>query len=140
MQLNEILEENTISTISQKTNITQRDLEALIDSKFDRFSKTKTLGLISIIEREFKVNLDLFREDVYAYYKENNEFDGVAINAFTHKESKGVSALLIIVVIVLLALASWFFLGEFNEQNQNSLNPISKAIDSFMQDSPNNTK
>ena len=60
MQLNEILEENTVKTISQKTNITQRDLEALLASEFNKFSKTKTLGLVSIIERELKVKLGIY--------------------------------------------------------------------------------
>jgi len=59
MQLNEILEENTIKGISQKTKISENNLENLLAANFAALKKIKTLGFISILEREYKADLSV---------------------------------------------------------------------------------
>ena len=51
MQLNDIIEKNTIKDIGLKTNIAQENLEKLINKEFEHLDKLKTMGFISIIER-----------------------------------------------------------------------------------------
>jgi len=84
MQLSEILEENSIRSISKKTNISEQNLERLLASNFANLKKVKTLGFISIIEREYSTDLTAMKEEALGYYA-----DADAILA------KGVIALLL---------------------------------------------
>ncbi len=67
MQLNEILEENSVKTISQKTKILESNLESLFAGKFDTLQKTRALGFIAIIEREYNADLSRLREEALEY-------------------------------------------------------------------------
>ncbi|HIQ28154.1 MAG TPA: hypothetical protein EYH42_06605, partial [Sulfurovum sp.] len=66
MQLNEILEENSVKAISQKTNISEQNIEALIEDNFSALTKAKALGFISIIERDYHADLKDVREKALA--------------------------------------------------------------------------
>ena len=68
MQLNEILEENTIKSISQKTKISEENLENLLAANFDALKKIKALGFISILEREYNTDLSALKANQNCFY------------------------------------------------------------------------
>ena len=137
MQLNEILEENSVKTISQKTKILESNLESLLAGKFDDLQKTKTLGFIAIIEREYHADLSKMREEALEYYsinKDNNSFTRTPY--YLDEEKKGKSKLLVFLVLGLLAYASWYFLTQFDKKNLSSLIPFidEATIENFVND------
>ncbi len=142
MQLNEILEENSIESISEKTNIAEDKIEYLIDKNFEAINKQKTLGFISIIEREYSINLDELRDEAKSYYKEFNDKDGIVPVMQDFRENRGGSRLFILIVLVLLGYSSWFFISKFNKKNLGTFMPSfskNKIIDSAdINDSFNN--
>jgi len=124
MQLNEILEENSVKTISQKTKISESNLESLLAGNFDTLQKTKALGFIAIIEREYHADLNRLRENALEYYSENREESGYSTRHYLDEEKKGKSKLMILVVFGLLAYASWYFLTQFDKKNLSGLIPF----------------
>ena len=89
MQLNEILEENSIKSISQKTKISEDNLENLLARNFDVLMKIKTLGFISILEREYKADLTALREEALAYYASHEEDHSFSVAVPLKEEKKG---------------------------------------------------
>ena len=89
MQLNEILEENTIKGISQKTKISEDNLENLLAANFDALKKIKTLGFISILEREYKADLSTLREEALAHYSGEQGEHGFTVVLPVDEEKKG---------------------------------------------------
>lgn len=79
MQLNDILEENSIKAIAKKTNISAENLENLVALHFDTLKKIKTLGFISILEREYNADLTLLREEALEYYSQQGEENGFSV-------------------------------------------------------------
>jgi len=124
MQLNEILEENTIRGISQKTKISEDNLENLLASNFDALKKIKTLGFISIIEREYKADLSTLREEALAYYSNEKGEHGFTVVLPVDEEKKGTSKLFIFVVLALLGYASWYFFTQFDKKHLSELIPF----------------
>ncbi len=124
MRLNEILEENTIKSISQKTKISEANLENLLAANFDNLKKVKTLGFISILEREYKVDLNALKEEALAYYNEHNEENGFSVGAPIEGEKKGRSKLFLFVILVLLGYASWYFFAQFDKKHLSQLIPF----------------
>jgi len=117
MQLNEILEENSIKTISQKTKISDTNLEALFNANFEVLQKTKALGFLAIVEREYRADLSSLREEALEYYGANREERGYSPRQYIDEEKKGKSKLFIFVVFGLLIYATWYFLTQFDKNN-----------------------
>ncbi len=124
MQLNEILEENTVKGISQKTKISEDNLENLLARNFEVLMKTKTLGFISILEREYKADLNDLREEALAYYASHREDHAFSVGAPMEEEKKGNSKLFLVVVLMLLGYASWYFFTQFDKKHLSGLIPF----------------
>ena len=124
MQLNEILEENTIKGISQKTKISEDNLENLFAANFDALKKIKTLGFISILEREYKADLSALREEALAYYSEHIEDHAFSVGEPMEEDKKEKSKLFLVVVLVLLGYASWYFFTQFDKKHLSGLIPF----------------
>jgi hypothetical protein len=124
MQLNEILEENTVKGMSQKTKISEDNLESLLARNFEVLMKTKTLGFISILEREYKADLNDLREEALAYYASHREDHAFSVGAPMEEEKKGNSKLFIVVVLMLLGYASWYFFTQFDKKHLSGLIPF----------------
>ncbi|SFV90615.1 membrane protein [hydrothermal vent metagenome] len=142
MQLNEILEENTIRAISQKTNISEENLEALFAGEFDVLKKVKTMGFISIIEREYHADLKPLRDQAHAYYAEHSDENGIVLDAPITERKKGRSKFLLFMVVVLLATASWYFMTQFDKEKLKGLisfevTKSSEVLPESVDDDPN---
>ncbi len=121
MQLNEILEENTIKSISQKTKISEENLENLLAANFDAIKKIKALGFISILEREYDSDLSQLREEALAYYSQGKEDHTITVGSPLGEEKKGKSKLFLLLVLALLAYASWYFFTQFDKKHLSEL-------------------
>ena len=124
MQLNEILEENSVKAISIKTNISEDNIELLIAENFDGLPKAKTLGFISIIEREYEVDLTQTREQARMYYETNNKEQSISLGLPILEEQKGRSKWSLALILGLLTYASWYFFTQFDNKNINSMLPF----------------
>ncbi len=126
MQLNEILEENSVKAISKKTNISEDNIEALLASDFDKLKKVKTLGFISILEREYKADLSAVKEQALSHYAESKNEEGIAFGLPVMEEKKGKSKLFLLFVFLLLGYASWYFFTQFDKKQLSGLLPFSE--------------
>jgi len=136
MQLNDILEENSIKAMSQKTKISEENLENLLNKNFDAIKKIKTLGFISIIEREYNADLTPIKEEAKEYYDEMHEDQSVTLGFPVVEEKKGKSKFFILVVLALLGYASWYFLTQFDKKTLSDMIPFidESTLESFIGD------
>ena len=97
-----------LKDISKRTLIDLKELGYLKNEEFDKLSKTKGLGFIKIIEREYKVDLSDKREKFLEYLKEHNKDNSnelfIAPPKTPSKIFPKVFALSIIFVIIIGAL------------------------------------
>jgi hypothetical protein len=142
MQLNDILEEHSIKAISKKTNISEENLEYLVAANFDALKKVKTLGFISIIEREYHADLGKLREQALEYYGSTQEVTGITLGRPIVEEKKGRSKLLSFFVLLLLGYASWYFFTQFDKKHLSGLIPFvdEQTIESFVGEKGNDPK
>ncbi len=126
MQLNEILEEHSVKAISQKTNISEDNIEKLLAEDYAGISKAKAFGFISIIERDYNVDLSKKREQAHAYYDVHSEDQSISLGLPIIEEKKGRSKWGVVLVLVLLAYASWFFFTQFDNRNLSDILPFTE--------------
>jgi len=132
MQLNEILEENSIGSISQKTNIAEDNLDALVAGDFDKLKRVKTFGFISILEREFKADLSALKEQASEYYENNSVVERVTLGLPLPEEKKGKSIWFRLLILALIAYTVWYFFTQFDKTMLSDLLPLSEETISTM--------
>src|SRR5690554_5773051 len=113
MQLSDILEEHTLKNISKKTNISEENIEYLLEKRFEKIERVKAVGFISIIEREFNADLGALKNEAQAYYAEQIPPDeSIIVTGMLIEEKRGKSKWFLFVVLALLAYASWYFVTQ----------------------------
>ena len=132
MQLNEILEENSVRSISQKTNISEANLDALVAGDFDKLKRVKTFGFISILEREYKADLSALKEQALEYYENNSEDESVTIGLPLPEEKKGSSKWFKFLILILISYTVWYFFTQFDKTQLTDLLPLSEEKVSAM--------
>ena len=133
MLLNEILKEDNIELISEKTKISKFNLEAISAAEFDKLRKVKSLGFISILEREYKVELTALREQALEYYDKNSEIQKVTLTAPKNEEKSGSSKWFKFFILIVIAYTVWYFFTQFDKNMLTNLIPITKEKISLTQ-------
>ncbi|MFT7880379.1 MAG: hypothetical protein ABXS91_08305 [Sulfurimonas sp.] len=130
MQLSDILEEHSLKNISKKTNISEENIENLLEKRFDKIERVKTMGFLSILEREFNAELATLRSEAQAYYAEHDNLNqSIAISGMLIEEKRGKSKWLIVIVLLLLAYASWYFVTQYDKSHFNPLQPFNEEVE-----------
>ena len=125
MPFNDILEEHSIKGISQQTKISEEDLQNLVDGEFGRLKKVKTFGFISILEREYNTKLNALRQQASEYYNQHEEQSGFSASLSIMEEKKNKSLVFVLIVLAILAYASWYFFTQFDKKHFNKMIPFS---------------
>jgi len=69
----EYLKKIGIKEVSNKTFIHEEELKKFLDSDFTGINKTKAMGFIQILEREFRIDLSDLKSQYIDYLNENSE-------------------------------------------------------------------
>ncbi len=126
MQLNEIIEENSIATISKRTRISVENIEKLVKRDFSDMKRVKALGFISILEREFGIGLDTLKKECQEYFfsSPEEEFDARLVltvpGSGDHEGGRWASKLLMLLVLFGVGYGAWYFMAGRESQNNYS--------------------
>jgi len=76
MQLNEIIDKEGVEKLSLITNISIDNLNNLVEEKFEKLTRVKSLGFLLILERDcHDIDVSALRERVKVYFEENKPAD-----------------------------------------------------------------
>ncbi len=125
MQLNEVIEENSIVTISKRTRLSVENIEKLVHRDFSDMKRVKALGFISILEREFGIELDALRKECGDYFSSSpeEEFDArLVITAPESDEQAGglLSKFFMLLVLFGIGYGAWYFLVARDDSSENN--------------------
>jgi len=142
MTLHGILEEESIKSISQKTNISEENLQTLVDEDLPKLTRAKTFGFISIIEREYGDTLASLREKASSYYEENaihmNYSTAVGLS---DGEAQTRSIRWVLPVLLgLLAYGAWYFATHYDFKSIKKWIPFTKSVENISNENSVNEK
>ncbi len=114
--------------IHQRTHIALKNVQAILHLSFEDIQKVQLMGFVSILEREYGVNLDEVRQSALAYYKEQEEKASSQEEPEYKKElltsgtkgKKPLLALAAVLVLLVLAFALFFFLKDSSSGDANA--------------------
>ncbi len=107
------IKELGLEKVSEKTFININDLEALLDQDFERFHKTKALGFIQILEREYGLGLGDLREACLKYYESHKEEEPQLFNEYVKPEPPEWKKRLPLIILAILLFALLLYLLFF---------------------------
>jgi len=124
MQLNEILEKYTLEEIAKQTKIDKKSLENLFDLKFSDIRKAKALGFVSILEREYKVDLSKLKSEVLSYYKEHQAKESVVVGIPREMPKRKNPKMILSIVATFVVLASGFLFTQVDKNTLKNMIPL----------------
>ena len=111
--------------IHEDTHISLSNVEILLDENFEKTQKVQILGFISILEREYKVNLDSLRQDVKEYFKNLEETTPPKEYVIEEKSPSlplKHKVIIAALVVILIAMVVAFKMVSFDEKLQEESN------------------
>ncbi len=125
-----VLKEHSIESIHEKTRIAHENIKKLLAKDFSAFSKVQFMGFVSIIEREYGVDLSSYRE---AYFEamggkpKSTPKPEAYVTPEEHTQRfKGLSLLLSIVIAVVVVV---FFVSNRSPEAPVAVEPIQTVLD-----------
>jgi len=117
--------------ISQRTFISIDEIKAILDKRFEFFVKTKAIGFIKILEREYELDLSQWLEEYEEYLSENeSKNEEIFVVAKKQKlsilDNKRVLYITVGVIIVGVLIGLYFFTSLNNKEE--------KIVNAFSQD------
>ena len=125
MRLSELLEEQSIKSISLNTMISEDNIQKVISEEYTGLTKAKALGFLSILEREYNLDLKDVRNNAISYFDMHQD-NSASINIALPRveEKKGRSKWFILLMLGLLGYASWYFFTQFDKKGLNDMLPF----------------
>jgi hypothetical protein len=136
MQLNEVIEENSIATISKRTRLSVENIEKLVHRDFSGMKRVKALGFISILEREFGIELSSLKKECAEHFSSypDEEFDAklvVTIPESGEHVGGKTSKLLMLLILFAVGYGAWYFFankGDTQDSNTTSSTSLIGSI------------
>jgi len=114
--------------IHEDTHIAIQHIQAILNEDFSSLSRVQFLGFLSIIEREYGINLDEFKNTSSEHFKSNNNFTSSESHLFVvAKKQRNYTPFYILAGLSLFAGVAFMSL-DFTPQNEESYIEESKVI------------
>jgi hypothetical protein len=102
----EILKEIGAQKIYEQTHVSKEHVQAILHNSFEGLNKIQIIGFISILEREYKVDLTQTKESATKYFDElsiDNQHEHKEIFvAVREKKSNNITVYIVIISIILI--------------------------------------
>jgi len=115
MQLNELIKQETVRDVIKRTHISKVLLDKLTNGEFDELNKTQVMGAISILEREYDVDLDETKNEAKEYFEDHikDEKNRFLVAEPIVKENNFLSKFFVLTLIVMVTYGSWYFFSSY---------------------------
>ncbi len=124
MQLDDLIEEQSIASIARKTNIAEKVVEKLFNREFEAMKMPQAMGAISIIEREYRMKLDDLRQECRLYFDDLTPNENGLANIGSVKKKKTIfPKLFIVLLLILLIYGAWYFFTGYYNQKVKPMDP-----------------
>jgi len=100
-----------VQKIYEKTHIPAKHIKSLFEDDFESLNKVQFLGFISILEREYNIELNELKEKGLEHFKEitNDEHLESKLFIATQKKNKHLKLYLVLVFLILIGVVYYTF-------------------------------
>lgn len=124
-----------IKAIAQKTLMTEQSVKAIINRDFKSLQKTKAIGFVKIIEREFKVDFTEWIEEYNRYLNESEpieEQDHFVMSEPSKDKGTRLINVFTYFIIFISVIALFYILSDINtkdNENKEEIKPVKELVE-----------
>lgn len=118
-EASESLKRIGIEKIHEDTHITRGDIEIIFAQDYKLLNQVQYLGFLSILQREYNLDLSSLREEALLFYKEKELSKDGDQGVFVVAKRQKSSTQMYLVVIILIFLAAVILSLNFNSEDEN---------------------
>jgi hypothetical protein len=113
-----------VEKIYKDTHIPREFIQPLLEGDFTKFTKLQFLGFITILEREYDLDLESLKEQGLTYFKEKEEQGHKEVNTdlfLSPKQQKNFVPYILIFVAFILLLGAYFSFNSISNEDDTLL-------------------
>jgi len=130
--LETVIKENTLKKVAERTKISERNLQKLVNREFGGLPRPQAFGFVAIIEREFGVDLSALREEMNHFYQNRPTQTGEPIfsreDLPSARRQGGGAGWAVLGIVLLLVGAGYYYYQNSVKQTPSKEAEISKAL------------
>ena len=125
----ERLQELGAQKIHEDTHIARQHIQAVIHESFEDLNRVQFLGFVSILEREYNLDLSVLKSKGLAFFEENILVTPVQKGVFVlSKQEKKPTGIYIGLAVVIVILVAYFTLSESSKESSIEVETIENKI------------
>lgn len=136
------LKEIGAQKIHEQTHVPKGHIQAILHNSFEDLNKVQIIGFISILEREYKVDLSDIRDSANNYFDQfsGSDNDNKEIFIAVREKKNSNNIIVYIIIFLVLAIALYFSLKDSSVENENVDNALIEDIKEKVVQEENITK
>jgi len=125
----EAIKKHDITTIQHRTKISQYNIKALLERDFSKIRKVQFLGFVSILEREFELDLTTYKEEYFAILGTSHSSTPEIEVFVSEKEPrlKGQQVKIILIALGVIAIAFFAYINLIPNEKVES-QPLNDTV------------
>ena len=109
------LKEIGAQKIHEQTHVPKEHIQAILHNSFEDLNKVQIIGFISILEREYRVDLADIRDSANNYFNQfsdSNKNENKEIFVAVREKKSNSNTIIYIIIFLVLAIALYFSLKD----------------------------
>jgi len=95
--------------IHEDTHIGLAHVQSVIHESFESFNKVQFLGFVSILEREYALDLSSFKEQGLSYFEEKHQKESLSTDIFLTPKKRANFAWLYVIIAILIFIVAFYY-------------------------------
>jgi len=117
--------------IHEQTHVPKGHIQAILHNSFEDLNKVQIIGFISILEREYKVDLNDTKDSANTYFNQlssDSEVENKEIFVAVREKKSNNNILYIGIILLVLGVALYFTLKQSNTENAKIDNTLIENV------------
>ncbi len=110
--------------IFEKTHITKRNINNILSKSFEKFDKIQFNGFVSILEREYSLNLQELRDEYQEYAINNDEISEPELRSISNNTGKSRGLFWIVIIALIIIIATWLIYNTYASKQSSQMQPV----------------
>ena len=110
--------------IFEKTHITKRNINNILSKSFEKLDKIQFNGFVSILEREYSLNLQELRDEYQEYAINNDEISEPELRSISNNTGKSRGLFWIVIIALIIIIATWLIYNTYASKQSSQMQPV----------------
>ena len=110
--------------IFEKTHITKKNINNILSKSFEKFDKIQFNGFVSILEREYSLNLQELRDEYQEYIINNDAISEPELRSASNNAGKPRGLFWVVIIVLIIIVVAWLIYNTYSSKQNSQTQPV----------------